>query len=136
MTVLWKKRARPGLVGREVRGRRGRRECYVFDECFAASQRGTRQDGITCLEAHRRHAVRLGRVHRGQDPQPADRQVGRRGRVPAGPVRLQPGRGNARINGNSPPSATGSYAPANGFAAVKFDVDLDGKMFYPCPKGT
>jgi hypothetical protein len=28
------------------------------------------------------------------------------------------------------------YAPANGFAAVKFDVDLDGKMFYPCPKGT
>lgn len=28
------------------------------------------------------------------------------------------------------------YAPANGFAAVKFDVDLDGKLFYPCPKGT
>jgi hypothetical protein len=27
------------------------------------------------------------------------------------------------------------YAPSYGFAAVKFDVDLDGKMFYPCPTG-
>ncbi|MDQ2875972.1 MAG: hypothetical protein M3Y33_14770, partial [Actinomycetota bacterium] len=23
-----------------------------------------------------------------------------------------------------------------GFAAVKFDVDLDGKVFYPCPRGS
>ena len=22
------------------------------------------------------------------------------------------------------------------FAAVKFDVDLDGRLFYPCPNGT
>jgi len=28
------------------------------------------------------------------------------------------------------------YAPPGGFAAVKFDVDLDGKVFYPCPTGT
>jgi hypothetical protein len=28
------------------------------------------------------------------------------------------------------------YARANGFAAVKFDVNLDGTMFFPCPKGT
>ena len=26
--------------------------------------------------------------------------------------------------------------PPYGFAAVKFDVDLDGKMFFPCPHGT
>jgi hypothetical protein len=28
------------------------------------------------------------------------------------------------------------YAPPNGFAAVKFDVDLDGAVFLPCPRGT
>ena len=27
------------------------------------------------------------------------------------------------------------YQPPYGFAAVKFDVDLDGRMFYPCPRG-
>jgi hypothetical protein len=25
------------------------------------------------------------------------------------------------------------YAPPHGFAAVKFDDDLDGATFYPCP---
>jgi hypothetical protein len=28
------------------------------------------------------------------------------------------------------------YAPPGGFAAVKFDVDLDGKVFDPCPTGS
>ena len=28
------------------------------------------------------------------------------------------------------------YAPSWGFAAVKFDVNLDGGLFYPCPTGT
>ena len=27
------------------------------------------------------------------------------------------------------------YAPPSGFAAVKFDVNLDGKVFLPCPAG-
>jgi hypothetical protein len=27
------------------------------------------------------------------------------------------------------------YGGKNGFAAVKFDVDLDGRTFYPCPRG-
>jgi hypothetical protein len=27
------------------------------------------------------------------------------------------------------------YAPPGGFAAVKFDVNLDGKVFDPCPAG-
>ena len=27
------------------------------------------------------------------------------------------------------------YAPANGFSAVKFNVDLDGRVFRPCPAG-
>jgi hypothetical protein len=27
------------------------------------------------------------------------------------------------------------YAPAHGYAAVKFDVDLDGRVFRPCPAG-
>ena len=27
------------------------------------------------------------------------------------------------------------YGPANGFSAVRFDVDLDGRVFQPCPTG-
>jgi hypothetical protein len=28
------------------------------------------------------------------------------------------------------------YAPPDGFAAAEFDVSLDGKVFYPCPRGS
>jgi len=28
------------------------------------------------------------------------------------------------------------YGSPGGFSAVKFDVNLDGKVFYPCPRGT
>ena len=30
---------------------------------------------------------------------------------------------------------TAIYDQSYGFAAVKFDVNLDGKTFYPCPGG-
>lgn len=28
------------------------------------------------------------------------------------------------------------YAPPCGYSAVKFNANLDGSTFYPCPKGT
>ena len=28
------------------------------------------------------------------------------------------------------------YSQSHGFSAMKLDVDLDGKMFFPCPRGT
>ena len=135
MTALWKNT--PGLAWWGVRYADGAivEECYVYHECFASWQRGTRQDGITCSKL-------TGRTPCGWDvftadataSQPAGKWVGEaeyaQDRYVCSPgVQCKRKRDFATF-------CRRVYAPADGFAAVKFDVDLDGKMFYPCPKGT
>ena len=135
MTVLWKNA--PGLAWWGVKYADGAivEECYVFHECFAGWQRGTRQDGITCSKL-------TGATPCGWDVftadstarQPTGKWVGeaeyQQDRFVCSPgVQCAHKREFATF-------CRRVYAPANGFAAVKFDVDLDGKMFYPCPKGT
>ena len=94
--------------------------------------RGSRQYGITCTAL-------TGATPCGWDDFTTDttaaahRQVGGRGRVRDDHYVCNPGQ-RARRRAGSPPSASGSGA-GYGFAAVKFDVDLDGGMFFPCPRG-
>ena len=45
-----------------------------------------------------------------------------------------PGR-RARTRSRTPRTASWSTRRSYGFAAVKFDVNLDGKTFFPCPNG-
>jgi hypothetical protein len=134
MTVLWKNA--PGLAWWGVRYADGAvvEECYIYQECFASSQLGQRQDGITCTALS-------GPTPCGWDVFTADRTA----RQPTGKwvgeaeydadgFVCNPGQ---RCRG---PHAFARYcqlvyAPRNGFSAVKFDVDLDGSMFFPCPRG-
>jgi hypothetical protein len=138
MTVLWKNT--PGLSwwGRRYTDGAVVEECYLYNECFAASQLGTRQDGITCSRLS-------GRTPCGWDDftsdvtakQPTGKWVGEAEYQQDGFV-CSPGRHN-------PKHCTGRhayrsycrslYARANGYAAVKFSVNLDGTMFFPCPDG-
>ncbi len=135
MTVLWKNA--PGLAWWGVRYADGAvvEECYIYDECFASSQRGTKQDGITC-------SALTGPTPCGWDVFTADR-------TPRQPAGKWVGEAEYDADGyvcNPGKHCTGPhafprycqrvYAPPNGFAAVKFDVDLDGALFLPCPRGT
>jgi Glycoside-hydrolase family GH114 len=134
MTVLWKNT--PGLAWWGVRYADGAivEECYIYHECFASWQVGTSQDGITCTALS-------GPTPCGWDVFTADRTA----RQPTGKWV-----GEAEYDADGFVCNPGQrcrglhafarycqlvYAPRNGFSAVKFDVDLDGSMFYPCPRG-
>jgi hypothetical protein len=110
-------------------------ECYIYHECFAGWNRGTRQDGITC-------SALAGRTPCGWDVfaagktagQPTGKWVGEaeyaQDKFVCSPgVRCRHKREFATF-------CRRVYAPADGFSAVKFSADLDGRLFYPCPKGT
>jgi hypothetical protein len=135
MTAAWKNA--PGLAWWGVKYADGAvvEECYVFSECFAASQRGSRQDGITCSKL-------TGATPCGWDVFTADKTPGQPTGKWVGEAEYQQDRFVCSPGvqcAHKREFATFChrvYAPANGFAAVKFDVNLDGKMFYPCPKGS
>jgi hypothetical protein len=134
MTGLWKNSPYLSWWGRDYADGAIVEECYVYRQCTAASLRGSGQYGITCTAL-------AGREPCGWDDFSTDR------------TRLQPtGKwvGEAEYSAdkyvcNPGRSCVGRrsfaafcrnvYSPASGFAAVKFDVNLDGRMFYPCPSG-
>jgi hypothetical protein len=135
MTALWKNT--PGLAWWGVKYADGAvvEECYIYHECFAGWNRGTRQDGITC-------SALAGRTPCGWDvftagktaSQPTGKWVGEaeyaQDKFVCSPgVRCKHKREFATF-------CRRVYAPADGFSAVKFSADLDGRLFYPCPKGT
>ena len=135
MTVLWKNT--PGLAWWGVKYTDGAvvEECYVYHECFASWQRGTRQDGITCSKL-------TGRTPCGWDVFTADRTASQPTGKWVGEAEYaqdhyvcDPGVA-CRHQRDFATFCRRVYAPPDGFAAVKFDVDLDGKTFYPCPNGT
>ena len=124
MTGLWKNSpylswwARPYADGAVVE------ECYLNHACFAAQLQGSRQYGITCT------ALRGATPCGWDDFTAAGKWVGEAEYAEDGYV-CSPGR---------PCQGPHSFrtfcrvvsAVRHGYAAVMFDVDLDGKTFYPC----
>ncbi len=134
MTALWKNT--PGLAWWGVRYADGAvvEECYVYHECFAGWQRGSRQDGITCTRL-------AGRTPCGWDVFTADATAGQPSGKWVGEAEYaqdkfvcSPGV-RCRAKREFGTFCRRVYAPAHGFSAVKFSADLDGRLFYPCPKG-
>jgi hypothetical protein len=124
MTALWKNSPYLSWWGRQYADGAVVEECYPDHACFAAQFRGSRQYGITCTALS-------GATPCGWDDFTAAGQwVGEAEYAEDGYV-CSPGQ---QCEG---PHAFGTYcrsvsAVPHGFAAVKFDVDLDGKIFYPC----
>ncbi len=106
-------------------------ECYLNQACLAAQFLGSSQYGITCTGLH-------GRTPCGWDDfttdatarQPTGKWVGEAEYAEDNYV-CNPGQ---RCQGPHAFSAFchAVYSPPYGFAAVKFDVNLDGGIFYPC----
>ncbi len=124
MTALWKNSPYLSWWGRQYADGAVVEECYVDHACFAAQFRGSRQYGITCTALS-------GATPCGWDDFTAAGQwVGEAEYAEDGYVCSpgQPCKG---------PHSFGTYcrsvyAVPHGFSAVKFDADLDGRLFYPC----
>ena len=128
--------ALPVLVGPPVRGRRGGRGVL-------------RLHAVLRGPAARQPPVR-DHLHR---PARRDARAAGTTSAPTGPPRQPTGKwvGEAEYSADhyvcnpgqrcSGPHAFAAFcqavwAPPDGFAAVKFDVNLDGGTFFPCPRGT
>jgi hypothetical protein len=114
MTVLWKNA--PELATWGVRYTDGAvvEECYVYHQC--ASWRVFSTDKT----AAQPNGKWVGEAEYG-----ADHYV------------CNPGQTGKRCTGRRSFAAfcRSVYSPSYGFSAVKFDVDLDGRVFFPCPAG-
>jgi hypothetical protein len=132
MTALWKNSPYLSWWGRQYSDGAVVEECYLNHACFAAQYLGSSQYGITCTGLR-------GSTPCGWDAftadvtrqQPTGKWVGEAEYAEDGYV-CNPGQ---RCPG--PRQFTTFcrtvYAPPHGFAAVKFGVNLDGAIFYPCP---
>jgi hypothetical protein len=124
MTALWKNSPYLSWWGRQYADGAVVEECYVDQACFAAQFQGSRQYGITCTALS-------GATPCGWDDFTAAGQwVGEAEYAEDGYV-CSPGQ---KCKG---PHSFGTFcrtvfAIPHGYAAVRFDVDLDGKIFYPC----
>ncbi len=135
MTGLWKNSPLLSWWGRRYADGAIVEECYTYHECFASWQRGTGQYGITCTGLS-------GRTPCGWDDFSTDRTAAQRSGKWVGEAEYSAD--HYVCNPGQPCPAKRRfatfcrivYAPPYGFSAVKFDVNLDGKMFYPCPHGT
>jgi len=134
MTALWKNSPYLSWWGRRYADGAIVEECYVYHMCVAAQLRGSSQYGITCTAL-------TGPTPCGWDDFAADRTA----RQPTGKWV-----GEAEYSADHYVCDPGTRCPAPrrfatfcrvvysgsaGFSAVKFDVGLDGRMFFPCPRG-
>jgi hypothetical protein len=124
MTALWKNSPYLSWWGRQYADGAVVEECYLDHACFAAQFQGSRQYGITCTALS-------GATPCGWDDFTAAGQwVGEAEYADDGYV-CNPGQ---QCQG---PHSFGTfcrsvYAVPHGFAAVKFDADLDGRIFFSC----
>jgi hypothetical protein len=135
MTGLWKNSPWLSWWGRRYADGAVLEECYFDRGCTAAQLRGSSQYGITCTGLRGATPCGWDDFTTAATPQqPSGKWVGDAEYTDDHYV-CNPGQ---RCSPRRKFSAfcQSVYAPPDGFAAVKFDVDLDGKVFYPCPKGT
>ena len=138
MTGLWKNSPYLSWWGRQYSDGAVLEECYTYHQCTAAQLRGSSQYGITCTGLS-------GATPCGWDDFTTDKTAAQPNGKWVGDAEYgadhfvcNPGQTGAKCTGKHSFAAfcRSVYDPPLGFAAVKFDVDLDGRVFYPCPSGS
>ena len=132
MTGLWKNSPYLSSWGREYADGAIVEECYLDHACFASQLKGSRQYGITCTalsgatpcgwDDFTTHATR---------EQPTGQWVGE-AEYSGDNYVCNPGQ-KCPVPREFSTFCHSVYSPPYGFAAVKFDDDLDGGLFYTCP---
>jgi Glycoside-hydrolase family GH114 len=135
MTVLWKNSPYLTWWARGYADGAVVEECYVYHQCLASQLRGSQQYGITCTAL-------TGATPCGWDVFSTDRTKAQPTGKWVGEAEYgddhyvcNPGNKSCSYPRRFSTFCHRVYAPSYGFAAVKFDVDLDGGVFLPCPRG-
>jgi hypothetical protein len=139
MTALWKNSPLLSSWGREYTDGAVVEECYAGQSCFASEMAGQRHYGIVCTELS-------GPTPCGWDDfttdtsatQPNGKWVGEAEYLQDRYV-CPPGASACAAKAHRKSFATycaAVYSPPAGYSAVLFTVDLNAKVFYPCPTGT
>ena len=134
MTVLWKNTGILSWWGRDYSDGAVVEECYVYSECFSSQVAGGSNVGITCTALN-------GPTPCGWDDfttditanQPTGKWVGE-AEYGADHYVCDPGQTCPHKKAYAT-YCDAIYGQSYGFAGVKFDVNLDGKTFFPCPSG-
>ncbi len=135
MTALWKNTGILSWWGRDYTDGAVVEECYTYSECFASQLVGQSNVGITCTAL-------AGARPCGWDDfttdvtanQPTGKWVGE-AEYGADHYVCDPGQTCPNPRRFSTYCST-VYDQTYGFTGVKFSVNLDGSVFYPCPTGT
>jgi hypothetical protein len=135
LTGLWKNSPYLSWWGRHYADGAVVEECYRYHQCFASSLKGSSQYGITCTALAGPAPCGWDDFSTDATPnQPTGKWVGEAEYAQDHYV-CNPGQ-TCSHNRDFSTYCRRVYAPGYGFAAVKFDVNLNAKMFYPCPSGT
>ena len=138
MTGMWKNSPLLSWWGRQYSDGAVLEECYTYHQCTAAQLRGSSQYGITCTGLS-------GATPCGWDDFTTDKTAAQPSGKWVGDAEYgddhyvcNPGQAGPKCGGPHAFAAfcRALYDPPLGFAAVKFDVNLDGRVLYPCPRGT
>ena len=132
MTGLWKNSPYLSSWGREYADGAIVEECYLDHSCFASQLKGSSQYAITCTAL-------TGATPCGWDDfttdvtrdQPTGKWVGE-AEYSGDDYVCNPGQ-KCPVPREFATFCRSVYSPPYGFAAVKFDDDLDGEVFHPCP---
>ncbi len=134
MTGLWKNSPYLSWWGRDYADGAIVEECYVYHQCLASQLRGSKQYGITCTALAGPTPCAWDDFTTDRTPeQPTGKWVGEAEYSDDNYV-CNPGQ-SCTYPRKFSTFCKVVYAPSYGFAAVKFDVNLDGLMFLPCPAG-
>jgi hypothetical protein len=134
MAVLWKNTGILSWWARDYSDGAVVEECYVYKECFASQVAGNTNVGIACTDL-------AGPTPCGWDDfttdvsasQPTGKWVGE-AEYGADHFVCDPGQMCSHRRSFAT-YCSAVYEQTYGFAGVKFNVGLNGKTFYPCPKG-
>jgi Glycoside-hydrolase family GH114 len=135
MAVLWKNTGVLSWWGRDYSDGAVVEECYTYSECLSSDLAGSSHAGIMCTVLAGAHPCGWDDFTTDMTSnQPTGKWVGE-AEYGADHFVCDPGQSCA---GNRAFSAycAAIYSQSYGFSAVKFNVNLDGSVFFPCPTGT
>jgi len=135
LTVMWKNSGSLSWWGRQYADGAIVEECYTFHECFSGWLAGQTHGSVTCTTLSGPTPCGYDDFTTDVTPQqPNGKWVGEAEYTQDGGVckpsqTCGPHRSYAHF-------CSVVYDRPSGFSAGLFDVDLNGRLFYPCPNGT
>jgi hypothetical protein len=133
MTVLWKNAGLLSWWGRRYADGAVVEECYVYRQCFSAQLAGATQYGFTCTPLGGSHPCGWDDFTTDRTPrQPSGKWVGEV-EYTADHYVCAPNDGSCTGRHRFSAYCRAVEDPPSGFSAIRMDVNLDGRLFQPCP---